>query len=168
MLWRGVQLRSVTVTFTLRDATFCSSTLLLAARPSSMEIPYLGHRGADVGQLDDVPLGCLGQLTQPGKLVCHPVNRYGAIWESESRDFQRCPSTVLQKSIPPHTPSSEMYLLWSVLRIRNDFFRIRIRIPLFLLKVSDPTRSGSVSGSTTLVVIHIFAHRGRCHKINYK
>ncbi len=68
------------MTFTLRDATFCSITLLLAAPPSSMEVPYLGHRGADVGQLDDVSLGCFGQLTQPGQLVFHPVNRSGIIW----------------------------------------------------------------------------------------
>ncbi len=50
-------------------------------------------------------------------------------------------------------------------RIRNEFLWIHIRI---LLKVSDPTRCGSVSGSNTLVVLHKFAHRGRCHKINYK
>merc|ERR550519_722984 len=45
----------------------------------------LGHRGGDVGQLDDATLGSLGQLTQPGEVV-RLLLLLGQLLREESQD----------------------------------------------------------------------------------
>lgn len=62
----------------------------------------LGHGGRDVGELDDHPLGSLGQLPQPGEVVflpllCRQVVRKGR--EDSSRD-----GDVSLLNVDPHRP----------------------------------------------------------------